>query len=773
MTHSNKKPENKLQWLLTPNLSPCDALPQGSLKEKVISLLLDDRPTGISEYLDFRLDQIAREITTTDTSQVKVVLFGGGTGLSNIVGGDSRLAGWYKTPFIGLKEVFPKQYAIVCITDDGGSTGELLKSLPIIALGDIRRVMLSAIQKNRFANKYKLNYKKTLKAIKALHSLFNHRFNRKPQSPEDLLSAVRIEDIPTELASFILRLTSNLFIQPSLIDTLSQPQCFGNLIIAASICEQAGIKTDLSYLSPSKINKATINGIAEICDRLSLDRTSIIPSTITGAGLNVLYENGVMIRGEDKSSRFLRGYPVDRVFVEFNRRPELHPDTVDLIKNADIMIFAPGSLYTSITPIMQTPKIAEAIRSNSRAMKLLIANIWVQKGETDAARNHPERKFHISDLIKAYQRNIPGGIKDIFSHIITLDLKDIPSSAIQKYALEQKEPIYLDKEKVEELGIETITAPIFSRKLLKKHLIIQHDPHSVSIAVKALYKLHKSLGNNQAQTNKPKKRKGNIFAIIRTDNSTSCHRLKTINEYCHELRTYEIVKKGKGKPTSLDKEKRNRLINSLITISWKHHDIQPDHFKRVRGITLISPEVWDNQQKWENIISFYEPGSGLIKVRNPANGSHNNFELACLIGLGQSLLGNYSKEKEMADVMVNNSIIGQAYILTLQEEKYLNSYLSLEDIKEYLSLVKMSPHPENPNMFTRLVSGKEGFTPPGIFFGLCYAWYLDNRLAPNIEYKMSIMKKQNKELLPEQIKLRKRRENVIKFFRQKVFQHHI
>ncbi|MGA7277941.1 MAG: hypothetical protein WBW79_08390, partial [Desulfocapsaceae bacterium] len=53
--------------------------------------------------------------------------------------------------------------------------------------------------------------------------------------------------------------------------------------------------------------------------------------------------------------------------------------------------------------------------------------------------------------------------------------------------------------------------------------------------------------------------------------------------------------------------------------------------------------------------------------------------------------------------------------------------------------------------------------------GLLYAWYLDNRFAGHIEYKMSILRVQPTGLIPEQKKMRSRREALIDFFRESVF----
>ena len=87
--------------------------------------------------------------------------------------------------------------------------------------------------------------------------------------------------------------------------------------------------------------------------------------------------------------------------MRFFREPSLPEVVREAVRDADIIIFAPGSLYSSIIPVLQVPGIADLVRQNQKALKILVSNIWVQKGETDAARDAPERKFHVSDLIRA------------------------------------------------------------------------------------------------------------------------------------------------------------------------------------------------------------------------------------------------------------------------------------------------------------------------------------------------------------------------------------
>ncbi|MFO7607277.1 MAG: hypothetical protein R6W72_13370, partial [Desulfurivibrionaceae bacterium] len=75
----------------------------------------------------------------------------------------------------------------------------------------------------------------------------------------------------------------------------------------------------------------------------------------------------------------------------------------------------------------------------------------------------------------------------------------------------------------------------------------------------------------------------------------------------------------------------------------------------------------------------------------------------------------------------------------------------------------------NPQVYTRLLNGTEGFTPPGLLFGLIFAWYLDNRFAAHIEYKMSILQMEVSDMIPEQAKGSERRQRMVDFFRRRVF----
>ncbi len=769
--------QQKLQGLTEQRLAPLDILPDGTLAERVISLFFDGAPGEAPPAIATQFSDVVRYVNHLQTDHLKVVVFGGGTGLSNIIGGDSRRLDWPQNPFGGLKELFPRCRSVVCITDDGGSTGELLKDLPLVALGDLRHVLLSSLQGNNLKNRFGLDDAAAENLAIALHGVFNYRFISCPISETQLLkdTGVELDDIPAELLAMLRTLTAALFSDKRLSPTLRRPQCFGNLLLASAIYQQIDPLLDSAELAAAYqvVRTATVRGLASLCQALGMHSKAVLPCTTTNSQLQVLYGNDVLVTGEHKSSHCRRNYPVDRVFVNFCRKPFAQPEVVESIAEADILLFAPGSLYTSIIPIMQAPGIAESIRENSKAMKLLVANIWVQKGETDFARDAPDRKFYVSDLIQAYHRNIPGGVQGLFSQILALNLADIPGSVLQRYALEDKEPIYLDRQGVRKLGFESIAVPVFSRGKLLHRQVIQHDPSALALCVKILFGLKNAdlLLHESTQINMDL-HKEQLPAVHGSSHLLPCLRYEAIVSHCQYLST-EQISLSSGFDEKLTGSERKWLMDRVIETIWNHPDILIEHLQYIRGLTLVEPACWKRCQQWDNVFSFYDPLDKRIKIRQDQTEDLNRFEMALLVALGQSLLGNYAQKKEMCEIESSGEVIGCTYNLTIREPENLQSYLGPSSLKTYLQLARMHPSNTSERLYTRVVNSTEGFTPPGLLFGLFFAWYLDNRFAANIEYKMSIMKNEMSDLIPEQVRLVDRRRRLIQFFRENVFHHQL
>ncbi|MGV1099697.1 gluconeogenesis factor YvcK family protein [Thiovibrio sp. JS02] len=725
-----------------------DLLPEGDLAEKLIALALGGAPAAPG-HLGGELCRLAKTLNATETRDVRVVVFGGGTGLANLLGGDSRGARWPKDPFRGIKEIFPNTRAVVCVTDDGGSTGELLKDLPLIALGDIRHVLLSSVRKQKLQKQYGLDDREAARICIQLHRLFNYRFDARPHSVADLLAGAGtdLDLLPEFMRRALYWLLDELFRNALLAPQLARPHCLGNLLLASAIYQHGDGRHGPGE---GRIGGETIlRGIGFLADLIGANQDAVYPCTTTPAHLKILYTNGVLVSGEFKSGQAKRGYPMERVFVEFAREPEVPAQVLAAIAEADIILYAPGSLFTSIVPILQVPGIAEAIRANSRALKLLVANLWVQTGETDIAHDDPRRRFHVSDLISAYHRNIPGGVADLFEQILILGLRDIPGSILQNYAIEDKVPIYLDREKVREMGFAPVEARLYSQDDIDRRRVIQHDPASLAEAVRVMWAIRELLPAGGRKMLPPPLLCPGV--LLNPKGQTPDARFAEIN---HRLAALEIAPD---------------LRPLLSAIFWNHWDIPVCHLDFLAGVKLLDNEEWQGAQEWNTVFAFYDPGDRFIKMRREVVEEPARFEVGLLIALGQSLLGNYAAEKSRVPVLRDGEQLGYEFRLLLRPEAELRAYFTGEELDHYLPLVRMRRAAGNPRLYTRLVNGEEGFTPPGLFFGLTYAWYLDNRYACHVEFKMSIGRMTLCNLIPEQKKDAGRRREVIDFFRTIVF----
>ena len=753
--------------------SPLDFMGKGSLTERVLAFALGEAPPhdvpGCTRE-DWR--RLAAALRSMDVEKVRVVVLGGGTGLSNVVGGDSRRKDWKETPFTGLKEIFPHLHSIVCVTDDGGSTGEMLKDFPLIGLGDLRHVLLSSIRSRNLKQQYKLDHDAALDIAAALHGFFNFRFTAQPESAQQLWkqSGVSPEMFPPPLARYLVDLVQRLLADERMAAPLRRPQCLGNLLLAAAIYGKlpAFFRTRELAANQKRVQTAIMDGLAELSQIVGAGAQAVLPCTATPSQLQLLYANGVLVTGERKAGEARRGYPVERAMVRFADDPLL-PDAVrQCITEADIIILAPGSLYSSVIPILQVPGLADLIRKNENALKLLVANIWVQKGETDATVEAPEKRFYVSDLIRAYGHNISGGIHGLFSHVLTLDLADIPGSVLQNYILEKKEPIYIDSDKVRELGFEPVRACIFSRNLLSRRRVIQHDPDALALVVRSLWGLRESDFLTLPSVAETGLRGAEFSVRIAPDKLIPCMRYERIGRIVQGLE-FRYLTLDADLPENMASSLRQEITAAVLEIFWRHPDIHPDHLHCLRGICLVETGSWKRCQQWDNVFSFYDPEDGCIKIRQDQSKSPMRLEAALLIALGQSLLGNYCQEKGMEDVFVRERQVGRLYRLVTRQRQQLNCFLSSDELDTYLRLSRMYPSETEDRCYTRMVNGKEGFTPPGLLFGLLFAWYLDNRFASNVEYKMSLMKNTPSDLIPEQVRILRRREEMILFFRKCIF----
>ncbi len=142
---------------------------------------------------------------------------------------------------------------------------------------------------------------------------------------------------------------------------------FGNLFISSLVdltgsFEQAVVESARALSVHGQVLPATLHNVRLVAD-IRLPH----------------YANEVRIEGESQIPK--ASGRVRRVWLEPNDAAA-YPPVIQAILAADLIIIGPGSLYTSILPTILVRDLQEAIRS-SRAVKMYIANVATQPGETE------------------------------------------------------------------------------------------------------------------------------------------------------------------------------------------------------------------------------------------------------------------------------------------------------------------------------------------------------------------------------------------------------
>jgi uncharacterized cofD-like protein len=749
-------------------------LPSGLLNDLPGTSFRQPEPprTAIEHLMEFVLTQtlapntpagverIAEQVLNFDVRGARLVILGGGTGLSTVVGGNSQRSDWPDQPHLGAKNDFPQLQSIVCTTDDGGSTGKLLQALPMIGVGDLRKILISSISCGNIRRIYGIGEPEGHAVIRLIHGVLNYRFPDQTASFEivknPLLAApAELRPMCPESLGLSLR-RLGAFVSPGGAGPTIFPagHSLGNILLTSAIFMAAHGCTS----RPPRTSELQA-GIDAIAALIGAPVGQIHAATSAPGQLKIRYANGVEVYGQSKSARSRRSSPVERVSVEFTRKPLVSATVLRSIERADIIVYAPGSLYTSIMPILRLDPIASAIRGNERALKILGANFWAQEGETDISLKNQSRGFLVSELIEAYDRNLPGGIDSLFDVVLSANLEHVPVNILRNYALEGKSPIHLDRHQVESMGVQPLEATLLSAEHEKKMQVIHHDAARFTMAIRTLLYADKFLQGEKGyvlRRRRPQRKAGPAIECNPNRESTGFRRSPALCSYLQSVK--RILNEKEFQPTE--------LCELLIELAWENRDINLSHLDFFRGAVVIPAGDWGRSTEWDNVLGYYDPQDQYLKLHQNLLTKPLRLREDLTVALGESLLGRYMVTRRWMERQG-----ARCYEIVLRPAAKQESFLTDEQLRAFLKLSRMTPDPVNNRIFRITINDDEGFLPPGLLFGLTYAWYLSGN-GLTMEYEMSLLHWPSKSLMPLHAKDRARKEALVSFFRTEIFGHH-
>ena len=231
-------------------------------------------------------------------------------------------------------------------------------------------------------------------------------------------------------------------------------QSFGNLFLAA-----------MNGMSPSfDVAVRRMSQVLAITGR-------VLPVTTADVQLEATFENGASVLGESKIFRCKKEQDCRIRQVRLvPERPKALSEAMEAIREADMIILGPGSLYTSIIPNLLVDGIPEAIQE-SKALKVYVCNVMTQDGETEG--------YTAGDHISALFQH---GGKGLFDICLT-NSTPIPQEIADRYALEGAEPIFCDVDLCQGLCVELLSRPV----AVIRDGFVRHEPEALAKELMHIY----------------------------------------------------------------------------------------------------------------------------------------------------------------------------------------------------------------------------------------------------------------------------------------------
>lgn len=280
----------------------------------------------------------------------KLIVFGGGTGLSCLLS--------------GIKQFPVDVTTVITVSDNGSSTGVLKRELDIPAVGDVGKVLISMANVDEdFVRLLSYRFSKD-------GSLYNH-----PVRNIMLAALIDIKGSLSEATNTMSRLLN--------------------------------IKGTVLPLTEEKVELIGKNGKKE-------------------------YYGQVAVSQNAKNIRKL----------DYDHSIHISEKVIETIREADLIVFSPGSLYTSILPHLLSKDVRAALKA-ARAPILYVCNIVTQPGETDG--------YSVGDHVQVLNRYLDGRQIDV---VLANNAMPSAETADHYFRTEGKEPVRIDRSRLEELGVE-------------------------------------------------------------------------------------------------------------------------------------------------------------------------------------------------------------------------------------------------------------------------------------------------------------------------------
>ncbi len=163
----------------------------------------------------------------------------------------------------------------------------------------------------------------------------------------------------------------------------------------------------------STLEKSTgdFNQGVKVLEQVLKTKGRCLPVSLQATNLKAELEDGQIIEGETNIDipKHDSSLKITKLWLE----PEVqaNPEVITAIKEADLIIYCPGDLYTSLLPNLLVTGVSEALQE-SKAKKLYTSNLTTKPGET--------QNFTLSDYITEIEKYTACKVDYVTANILKL-----------------------------------------------------------------------------------------------------------------------------------------------------------------------------------------------------------------------------------------------------------------------------------------------------------------------------------------------------------------
>jgi uncharacterized cofD-like protein len=172
-----------------------------------------------------------------------------------------------------------------------------------------------------------------------------------------------------------------------------------------------------------KVTGSFEKAVEEVAKILNI-KGKVLPITTNKVRLNMVLSDDSILHGEREillSKKPLIGFK--SIYLEPIANADKH--AINEIMNADLIVFGPGGLYTSLIPSLLVDGVSKALR-DTEATKVLVVNLMNKKAHTPG--------FNASNYVNEVKKFVGD---DVFDHIL-INNKQPPAKLMDKYATESE-----------------------------------------------------------------------------------------------------------------------------------------------------------------------------------------------------------------------------------------------------------------------------------------------------------------------------------------------